>query len=100
MYIGHIPGTGPAALTGVGVTMPLITAVSAFAALICMGSAPRSSIFLGQNDKKTAEKIMNQSLVLLIGVAIILTAIVEMFGQNLLLAFGASQDSLVLHIVN
>lgn len=94
MYIGHIPGTGPAALTGVGVTMPLITAVSAFAALICMGSAPRSSIFLGQNDKKTAEKIMNQSLVLLIGVAIILTAIVEMFGQNLLLAFGASQDTL------
>lgn len=94
MYIGHIPGTGSAALTGVGVTMPLITAISAFAALICMGSAPRSSIFLGQNDKTTAEKILNQSLVLLVIVAIILTAIVELFGQNLLLAFGASQDTL------
>lgn len=94
MYIGHIPHIGSDALTGVGVTMPLITAIAAFASLICMGSAPRSSIFLGQNNKNVAERIMNQSFVLLIIVAIVLTAGVLIFGPNLLSAFGASEATL------
>ena len=58
MYIGHLPEIGETALTGVGVCFPLITAISAFAALVSMGGAPRASIFLGRGDKETAEKIL------------------------------------------
>ncbi len=94
MYIGHIPEVGNAALTGVGVTMPLITAISAFAALVCMGAAPRSAIFLGRNDKETSERILSGSFSLLVVIAIVLTAVVEIFGQNLLLGFGASEATL------
>ena len=49
IYIGHIPGEGALALTGVGVCMPLIMVVSAFAALVGNGGAPRASIFMGKN---------------------------------------------------
>ena len=48
MYIGHLPGEGANALTGVGVTFPVIMAISAFAALVSMGGAPRASIMLGK----------------------------------------------------
>ena len=47
IYIGHIPEIGATALTGVGVCMPLIMIVSAFAALVGYGGAPRASIFMG-----------------------------------------------------
>lgn len=60
MYIGHIADVGPSALTGVGVTMPLIMAISAFAALVSMGGAPRASIMMGKGDKETAEKNIRQ----------------------------------------
>ena len=56
IYIGHIPDIGAAALTGVGVCMPLIMIVSAFAALVGYGGAPRASIFMGKKDKESAEK--------------------------------------------
>ena len=46
MYIGHIPETGAMALTGVGVCMPLIMIVTAFAAFVGYGGAPRASIFM------------------------------------------------------
>ena len=58
MYIGHIPEVGATALTAVGVTMPIIMVISAFAALVSMGGAPRSSIMMGKGDKDTAEKIL------------------------------------------
>jgi Na+-driven multidrug efflux pump len=51
IYIGHIPEVGALALTGVGVCMPLILLVSAFAALVSTGGSPRASIFLGKGDK-------------------------------------------------
>lgn len=94
MYIGHITGTGTLALTGVGVTMPLITAVSAFSALMCMGSAPRASIFLGRQDKEMAEKILSSSACLLVITAVILTVVIECFGPTLLIWFGASEATL------
>lgn len=94
MYIGHIPGVGMSALTGVGVTMPLIMAVSAFSGLICMGAAPRSSIFLGRGDKKMAERILSGSACLLVLAAVILTLIIERFGPSLLMSFGASEATL------
>lgn len=57
MYIGHIPEVGATALTAVGVTMPIIMVISAFA-LVSMGGAPRSSIMMGKGDKDTAEKYL------------------------------------------
>ncbi len=57
IYIGHIPGEGALALTGVGVCMPLIMVVSAFAALVGNGGAPRASIFMGKNDTDKAERL-------------------------------------------
>ena len=54
MYIGHIPEIGATALTGVGVTFPLIMIISAFAALVSMGGAPRASIMMGKGDKEEA----------------------------------------------
>ncbi len=94
IYIGHIPSAGSAALTGIGVTMPIITAVAAFAALICMGAAPKAATYLGLQDKDSAEKIMGSSFTLLCIVAVLLTIIVEIFGEPLLLSFGASQTTL------
>ena len=62
MYIGHIPGSGAAALTGVGVAFPLIMIISAFAALVSMGGAPRASIMMGKGDNEQANKIFRQLL--------------------------------------
>ncbi|MEG1843640.1 MAG: MATE family efflux transporter [Clostridia bacterium] len=94
MYIGHIEGVGTAALTGVGVTMPVIMAISAFAALISMGGAPRAAIMLGRDDKPQAEKIMGNCLTLLVGVSVILTAVFLYFGRDILMLFGASENTI------
>ena len=91
MYIGHIDVIGSDALTGVGVTMPIIMCVSAFAALVSMGGAPRASIFLGRNDKDMAEKILGNCFVMLIIVAIILTFGVYIFAPELVMFLGASE---------
>lgn len=93
MYIGHIEGIGDVALTGVGVTMPIIMAVSAFAALVSMGSAPRASIMMGRKKNDEAENILGNSFVLLIIIAIITTALILIFGWDLLLFFGASENT-------
>ena len=93
MYIGHIPDVGATALTGVGVTMPIIMVISAFAALVSMGGAPRSSIMMGKGDKDTAEKILGNCTTALVLISIILTAVVLIFGENMLLAFGASKNT-------
>lgn len=58
IYIGHISGEGAMALTGVGVCMPLIMIVTAFAAPAGTGGAPRASIFMGRGDKASAEKTL------------------------------------------
>lgn len=93
MYIGHIEGIGDVALTGVGVMMPIIMAVSAFAALVSMGSAPRASIMMGRKKNDEAENILGNSFVLLIVIAIITTALILIFGWDLLLFFGASENT-------
>ena len=94
MYIGHLPEIGETALTGVGVCFPLITAISAFAALVSMGGAPRASIFLGRGDKKTAEKILGNCVTALVVVGVALTAVFFAFGYQLLGLFGASADTI------
>jgi len=94
MYIGHIPDVGAAALTGVGVTMPIIMVISAFAALVSMGGAPRSSIMMGKGDKDTAEKILGNCTTALVFISVILTAVVLIFGEKMLMTFGASKNTI------
>lgn len=94
MYIGHIPGDGAAALTGVGVCFPIIMLVSAFASLVGMGGAPRASIFMGKQDKDTAEKILGNCFSALVIIAVLLTAVVLVFRRPLLYLFGASAGTI------
>ncbi|MEG0332304.1 MAG: MATE family efflux transporter, partial [Clostridium sp.] len=58
MFIGHIEGVGAAALTGVGITFPIIILISAFSSLVGMGGAPRAAIKMGKGKNKDAEKIL------------------------------------------
>lgn len=94
IYIGHIPNIGSEALTGVGVTFPIIMIISAFSALIGMGGAPRAAINMGQNNKDAAEEILGNCFVSLIIVSIVLTILFLIFGEKLLLIFGASAKTL------
>ena len=94
IYIGHIPGNGALALTGVGVCMPLIMIISAFAALVGGGGAPRASIAMGKNDLNTAEHILGNCFFLQILISIILTVILLFGNRTFLLAFGASENTI------
>ena len=94
VYIGHIPGEGSMALTGVGVCMPLILIIAAFAALVGSGGSPRASIYMGKGEHDTAEKILTGCLSLQIIVSIILTVILLIWNENLLLMFGASENTI------
>ena len=94
IYIGHIPGEGSLALTGVGVCMPIIMIVSAFAALVSSGGAPRASICMGKQEDEAAEQILGNCFTLQMIVSIVLTAILQIWGKDLLLAFGASENTI------
>ena len=94
MFIGHIPGVGQQALAGVGVTAPVILAISAFAALVSMGGAPKASIFMGKGDNEQAEKVMGSCTWMLIILSIVLTAFMLIFGKMILRLFGASDDTI------
>lgn len=94
IYIGHIPGEGSLALTGVGVCMPILMIISAFAALISSGGAPRASIHMGKGDMDSAEKIMGGCFSLQIILSVILTAILLIWNRDLLLMFGASENTI------
>ena len=94
IYIGHIPNIGATALTGVGVCMPLIMIVSAFAALVGYGGAPRASIFMGKQDKESAEKTLGNCFVLQIIISIILTVVLLIWNRDFLMAFGASRKTI------
>ncbi|MCZ9839438.1 MATE family efflux transporter [Brachyspira hyodysenteriae] len=95
MYIGHIPDIGAKALTGVGVTMPVIMAVSAFAYLISMGGSPRASIMMGKQDYDKAEEIVGNCAMTLIIISITLTIILLLFSKPLLMVFGASENTII-----
>lgn len=94
MYIGHIAEVGSVALTGLGVTMPFIMCVSAFAALVSMGGAPRASIMMGRGNKEEAERILGNCTSMLVLVAVIVTVVSQIWGQDILLLFGASESTL------
>lgn len=94
IYIGHMPLDGNLALTGVGVCMPIIMIISAFAALVSAGGAPRASIEMGKGDNNTAEKIMGGCFSLQIIVSAVLTAVLLIWSKDLLLMFGASENTI------
>lgn len=95
MFIGHIPGVGKQALAGVGVTAPVILAISAFAALVSMGGAPKASIFMGKGDNEQAEKVMGSCAWMLIVLSVVLTAFMLIFGKMILQLFGASDNTIL-----
>ena len=94
IYIGHIPDNGALALTGVGVCMPIIMIITAFAALVGNGGAPRASIFMGRGNNDDAEKTLGNCFVTQIIISVILTIILLLSGRSLLLAFGASENTI------
>lgn len=94
MYIGHIAKVGSVALTGLGVTMPFIMCVSAFAALVSMGGAPRASIMMGRGNQEEAERILGNCTSMLVIVAVIVTAVSQIWGTDILMLFGASESTL------
>ena len=94
IYIGHIPNIGATALTGVGVCMPLIMIVSAFAALVGYGGAPRASIFMGKRDKESAEKTLGNCFMLQILISVVLTVVLLIWNRDFLMAFGASENTI------
>ena len=94
IYIGHIPEEGSLALTGVGVCMPIIMIVTAFAALVSAGGAPRASIFMGKKDNVSAEKTLGNCFMLQIILSAILTVVLLIWSEDLLLSFGASKNTI------
>lgn len=94
IYIGHMPGDGALALTGVGVCLPLILIVSAFAALVGAGGAPRATIFMGRKEYDKAEKTLGNCFTMQIIISVCLTAVLLIWNEDLLLAFGASENTI------
>lgn len=94
IYIGHMGEEGTLALTGLGVCMPLIMIVTAFAALVSNGGAPRASIFMGKGDNESAEKTLGNCFSLQIIISIILTGALLIWNRDFLLAFGASDNTI------
>lgn len=94
IYIGHMPEDGQAALTGLGVCMPLILLVSAFAALIANGGAPRASIYMGKGDKESAERTLGNCFITQIIISVVLTAVLLIFNEQFLWWFGASGNTI------
>ena len=94
IYIGHIPGDGALALTGVGVCRPIIMIVSAFAALVGNGGAPRATIYMGKKDNDTAERILGNCFTAQIIISAVLTMVLLIWNRDLLLAFGASENTI------
>lgn len=95
VFIGHIPVIGKLAITGVGITMPIMTIIMAFAMLVGIGAAAVISIKLGQGKNKEAEEILGNAFILLIIFSIVITISGLIFIDEILIAFGASEDTMV-----
>ena len=95
IYIGHIPGCGVTALTGVGICFPIITFISAFSNLVGAGGAPLAGIALGKGDRETAEHILGNGVTILLGLAVVLTLLFQVIKKPFLYMFGASDATYV-----
>lgn len=93
IYIGNIPDIGAVALTGVGICFPILIIISAFSAFVGMGGAPLAAIKLGEKDQEGAEKILGNSVIMLLCISLVLTVVFLIFGEPLLMLFGASANT-------
>lgn len=94
IYVGRIPGIGSLALAGLGVSFPIIILISAFAALIGMGGAPKAAILMGKKDEEGANKVLGSSVTFLVILAIVLSVFFTVVKEPLLMMFGASEHTL------
>lgn len=94
IFIGNIPGVGALAITGVGVTMPIMTIILAFGMLIGIGSTANISIKLGQGKRDDAEIIIGNSITLSVIIGLAISIIGISFGDVILKSFGASESTL------
>ena len=94
IYIGHIPGVGASALTGVGLFIPLLMLINAFAMLAAAGGAPLAAIAMGSGDNARAERILGGCFSLLMLFSLVLTVLFYVFAEPLLRFFGASDVTL------
>lgn len=95
IFIGRIPEIGDVALTGVGVSYPILLLISAFAAFVGMGGAPIASMSMGAGDMQRAEKVLGCGVLMIIGFSAVLTVVFSVFKEPILYAFGASEQSIV-----
>ncbi|MFI3176093.1 MAG: MATE family efflux transporter [Eubacteriales bacterium] len=94
MYIGRIPDVGAYALTGIGITLPVILIITAFSSLIGMGGAPRVSVFLGKQEYERAEQTVGNCVSMILIIAVILTIIFSVWTKEILTLFGGSEETL------
>ena len=94
VYIGMIPENATLSLTGLGLCLPIISMVIAFANLFGMGGAPLCSIERGRGNKKEAEAIMGNAFVMMVAVGILLTILGLIFKRPMLYLFGASDATI------
>ena len=95
IYLGHMPGVGSAALTGVGLTFPVITLITAFTSLFATGGTPLFSISRGAGEEENARRIMGNVFSLLSAASFILMALCLLFRKPIMFLFGASEASYV-----
>ena len=93
MYIGNIKDIGGLALTGVGITMPIMTIIMAFGMLIGIGTSARISLKLGEHKREEAEKHLGNAFTLIIIASVLITIIGLVFMHKILGLFGASADT-------
>ena len=93
MYIGNIPDIGGLALTGVGITMPIMTIIMAFGMLVGMGTSARISLKLGQGKKDEAQHHLGNAFVLILIISLLITVVGLVFMDPILRVFGASADT-------
>lgn len=94
IYIGHIKDAGASALTGVGLFLPILMMINAFAMLAGSGGAPRAAIAMGKNDREGAQKILGNCFSVLLICAALLTVGFYIYAPQLLRLFGASDVTL------
>ncbi len=94
IYIGHIPDAGASALTGVGLFLPILMMINAFAMLAGSGGAPRAAIAMGKQDREEAQKILGNCFSVLMFLSVLLTLLFYLFAPQLLRLFGASDVTL------
>ncbi|GAA0102663.1 MATE family efflux transporter [Paraclostridium bifermentans] len=94
VFIGNIPGVGPLAITGLGITMPIMSIIIAFGTLIGVGATTNVSLKLGQGDRNKAEQIVGNAVSLSVLIGILIAIFGTIFSNKMLMVFGASQSTI------